>query len=154
MHLTGGTRDAGASFPLAAVDDLGERRQANRAVGFSAAGLALTGFIELALALFSGSVFICHVGWEVSGDVAHRLLDGVDPQIVTTAESAAATVPEIRHAHARARWTGRTLRVEVEGWVDQGTTVSEADELGRRLSQLLAQELPDMRSFTWSARGL
>jgi hypothetical protein len=26
----------------------------------------------------------------------------------------------VLHAHARARWTGRTLRVEIEGWADPG----------------------------------
>lgn len=305
MHLTTGSRDAGAAFPLAEFDDQGDRHQANRAIGLSALGLALTGFIELALALFSGSVgllgdalhnlsdvstslvvfvgfrasrrpaterypygceraedlagvgialviwasaafaatesvykllrhggtqhagwaalgavvgivgnqivaryklrvgqrinshtliadakhswldalssagalagllgvlagawwadpvaglavtgFICHVGWEVTKDVSHRLLDGVDPAIVTTAESVAADVPGVRHAHARARWTGRTLRVEVEGWVDTDTTVSAADELGRTVAANLARQLPEMRSFNWTARGI
>jgi hypothetical protein len=37
-------------------------------------------------------------------------MDGVDPTILTTAEAAAAR-PGVR---ARARWTGRTPRVEVE----------------------------------------
>lgn len=31
------------------------------------------------------TAFICHVGWEVSTDIAHRLLDGVDLSVVTTA---------------------------------------------------------------------
>ena len=61
---------------------------------------------------------ICHVGYEITADVVHRLADGVDPSIITTAESAAGSVPGVLHAHARARWTGRTLRVEIEGWVD------------------------------------
>ena len=57
MHLISGARDPAASFPLdTGVDDAGERRQANRAVAVSAAGLALTGLIELAIALVSGSV--------------------------------------------------------------------------------------------------
>ena len=30
-------------------------------------------------------------------------------------------------AHARARWTGRTLRVEIEGWVDPGLPGPDAD---------------------------
>jgi cation diffusion facilitator family transporter len=305
MHVTSGTRDAGASFPLAVIDDEGERRQANRAISISAAGLAVTGLAELALALISGSVgllgdalhnlsdvstslvvfvgfrasrraatdrypygleraediagvgiafviwasaafaaaesinklihhggthhagwgaggallgivgnqvvaryklrvgerinshtlitdarhswldalssagalaglmgvlagarwadpvaglvvtaFICHVGWEVTRDVTHRLLDGVDPSIITTAEHVAADVPGIRHAHVRARWTGRTLRVEVEGWVDADTTVTAADNVGRVLSERLSQKLPDMRNFTWTARGI
>ena len=60
------------------------------------------------------TAFICHVGYEVTGDVVHRLADGVDPDLITTAEAAAGLVPGVIHAHARARWTGRTLRVEVE----------------------------------------
>jgi cation diffusion facilitator family transporter len=105
------------------------------------AGLVVTGFI-------------CHVGWEVSSDVARRLMDGVDPAILQAAESTAAEVPGIRHAHARARWTGRTLRVEVEGWVDGDCTVAEADQLGQRVSEQLGARLPEMRSFTWTARGI
>jgi cation diffusion facilitator family transporter len=304
VHVTSGVRDPAASFPLAAVDDTGERRQANQAVGVSAAGLALTGAVELAIALVTGSVallgdalhnlsdvstslavfigfrasrkpatdrytygyeraedvagigiavviwasavfagyesihklihhgsthdvgwgigaaavgivgnqvvaryklrigkrinsatlvadakhswldalssggamvgliavlagvpgadavagiavtgFIAHVGWEVTADLMHRLLDGVDPQLIQTAEHVAATVPGVRHAHARARWTGRTLRIEVEGWVDAATTVADADELGHQVAQQIAERLPEMRSFSWTARG-
>ena len=98
--------------------------------------------------------FICHVGWEVSAEIVHRLMDGVDPEIVTTAERIAAEVPGVRHAHARARWTGRILRVEVEGWVDAQVTVTEADRLGQAVADRLAVEIPNMRSFAWSARGV
>lgn len=105
------------------------------------AGLVVTGFI-------------CHVGWEVSVDVAHRLMDGIDPDVLAAAEAAAADVPGVRHAHARARWTGRTLRVEVEGWVDAATTVEEADRIGRAVADRVGGRLPEMRSFTWTARGV
>jgi cation diffusion facilitator family transporter len=98
--------------------------------------------------------FICHVGWEVSSDIAHRLMDGVDADIVTTAETIAAQVPGVAHAHARARWTGRTLRVEIEGWVDGHTRVSDADRIGQNVAAELATHLPGMRSFTWTARGV
>jgi cation diffusion facilitator family transporter len=115
------------------------------AVGWSwadaVAGLLVTGFI-------------CHVGWEVSSDIAHRLLDGVDPAIVATAEATAARTGGVLHAHARARWTGRTLRVEVEGWVQATTTVADADRIGRLVADRLATELPEMRNFTWTARGV
>jgi divalent metal cation (Fe/Co/Zn/Cd) transporter len=100
------------------------------------------------------TAFICHVGWEVSADVAHRLMDGVDPEIVAAAEAAAAGVPGVQHAHARARWTGRTLRVEIEGWVDAHTSVADSDHLGRLVAERVAAEVPDVRSFTWSARGV
>jgi cation diffusion facilitator family transporter len=305
MHLITGVWDPGASFLLdTAADDAGERRQANRAVAVSAVGLALTGLVELAIALVSGSVallgdalhnlsdvstsalvfvgfrasrrvpterypygyeraedlagigvalviwgsalvagfesvtkllrhggtghlgwgiaaaavgvagnqlvaryklavgrrirsatmvadakhswldalssagamlgligvalgwgwadavagivvtgFICHVGWEVTADIAHRLLDGVDPEVITTAEHAAITVPGVTHAHVRARWTGRTLRVEVEGFLAPETSLAAADQIGRGLANALAQRIPEMHSFTWSARA-
>ncbi|WP_375484216.1 cation diffusion facilitator family transporter [uncultured Mycobacterium sp.] len=305
MHLINGVRDPATSFPLiTATDDVGERRQANHAVVMSAAGLALTGLIELAIALVSGSVallgdalhnlsdvstsalvfvgfrasrkapterypygyeraedlagigvalviwgsalvagfesvtkllrhggtvhvgwgiaaaavgitgnqlvaryklvvgrrirsatmvadakhswldalssagamlglsgvalgwgwadavagiivtgFICHVGWEVTTDIAHRLLDGVDPEIVITAEAAATRISGVEHAHARARWTGRTLRVEVEGFLNPDIPLALADEIGRRVAAALAPQIPEMRSFTWTARA-
>lgn len=99
------------------------------------------------------TAFICHVGWEVTADIAHRLLDGVDPEIITTAETAAAAVPGVLHAHARARWTGRTLRVEVEGFIDPNTPLASADEIGRSVAAALTPQIPEMHSFTWSARA-
>ena len=306
MHQTTGVRDPGATFQLATViDDRGERRQANRAVGVSAVGLAATGAIELVVALLTGSVallsdalhnisdvstsvavfvgfrasrkaptdrytygferaedlaaigvalviwasaalagwqsvhklvhhgsttdaglgiaaaaigiignqlvarykmrvgrrinsatliadarhswldalssagamagliavlaglrwadavagiivtgFICHVGWEVTSDLIHRLLDGVEEELVATAEQAAARVPGVRHAHVRARWTGRTLRVEVEGWVDAATPVSDADRVGQEVANAVSSAIPEIRSFTWTARSV
>lgn len=97
--------------------------------------------------------FICHVGWEVTSDIAHRLLDGVDPEIITTAESVAAAVPGVTHAHARARWTGRTLRVEVEGFLDPATPLAAADRIGRLVAAALAPQIPEMHNFTWTARA-
>jgi hypothetical protein len=32
---------------------------------------------------------------------------------------------------ARARWTDRTLQVEIEDWVDPGLPAKDADALGR-----------------------
>ena len=98
--------------------------------------------------------FICHVGWEVTADIAHRLLDGVDPEIITTAENTAVTVSGVQHAHARARWTGRTLRVEVEGFLDPETPLAAADQIGRTVASALVPQIPDMHSFTWSARAV
>jgi cation diffusion facilitator family transporter len=100
------------------------------------------------------TAFICHVGWEVSADVTRRLMDSIDPHIITAAESAAAQVPGVQHAHARARWTGRTLRLEIEGWVDATTTVADADDMGRAVAERITVDLPEVRSFTWSARAV
>ncbi len=105
------------------------------------AGIAVTGFI-------------CHVGWEVSSDVAHRLMDGVDPDVIHAAESAAGSVAGVQHAHARARWTGRTLRIDVEGWLDGATTVTAADEIGQQVAAAVAVRVPEMRAFTWATRSV
>jgi cation diffusion facilitator family transporter len=126
----------------------------------SSAG-ALAGLIAVALgqpwgdpvAGLAVTVFICHVGGEVTGDVVHRLADGVDPADLTAAEAAAGSVPGVIHAHARARWTGRTLRVEVEGWVDPDLTARDADALGARVAAAVASQVPSAGSLTWVARA-
>ena len=96
---------------------------------------------------------ICHVGYEVTMDVVHRLADGVDPEVISTAEAAAGSVPGVIHAHARARWTGRTLRVEIEGWVDPELTARDADALGRLVADRVSHQLPQAGSLTWSTRA-
>jgi cation diffusion facilitator family transporter len=96
---------------------------------------------------------ICHVGYQVTADVVHRLADGVDPSVITTAESAADSVPGVAHAHARARWTGRTLRIEIEGWVDPGLPARDADAIGRQVADAVARQLPQAGSLTWASRA-
>jgi divalent metal cation (Fe/Co/Zn/Cd) transporter len=126
----------------------------------SSAG-ALAGLIAVALGQSWGdpvaglavTAFICHVGYEITADVMHRLADGVDPAVITGAEAAAGSVPGVTHAHARARWTGRTLRIELEGWVDPDLPVRDADELGRQVAAALAREVPEAGSLTWTTRA-
>jgi len=98
------------------------------------------------------TAFIVHVGWEVTSDILRHLMDAVDPEVVADAEQAAATVEGVRHAHVRARWAGRSLLVEIEGFVDLGTTVDEGEELGRRVEDAVFGALPEARSVTWSPR--
>jgi divalent metal cation (Fe/Co/Zn/Cd) transporter len=57
------------------------------------------------------------------------------------------------HAHARARWTGRTLRVEIEAWVDAGMTARDADALGRHVATAVAARLPEAGRLTWATRA-
>ncbi len=127
----------------------------------SSAG-ALTGLVAVALGQSWGDPvaglavtgFICHVGFEVTRDVVHRLADGIDPHVITTAEAAAGSVPGVVHAHARARWTGRTLRVEVEGWVDADLPARDADALGRLVADQISRQLPEAGSLTWTTRAV
>jgi cation diffusion facilitator family transporter len=126
----------------------------------SSAG-ALAGLVAVALGQSWGdpvaglavTAFICHVGYEVTADVMSRLADGVDPDVITRAEAAAGSVPGVIHAHARARWTGRTLRVEIEGWVDPDVTARDADEMGRRVADEVSRQLPEAGALTWTTRA-
>jgi cation diffusion facilitator family transporter len=126
----------------------------------SSAG-ALAGLIAVAagqpwgdpVAGLAVTAFICHVGYEVTTDVTRRLADGIDPEVIRAAEAAAGSVAGVVHAHARARWTGRTLRVEIEGWVDPDLPARQADTLGRQVAAAIAREVPETGSFTWITRA-
>jgi hypothetical protein len=109
--------------------------------------------VDWEVELIAITAFICHVGYEVTSGVVYRLADGVDPSVITTAEAAAGSVPGVIHAHARARWTGRTLRVEIEGWVNPDLPAREADALGRQVADSLSRQLPEAGSFTWTTRA-
>jgi cation diffusion facilitator family transporter len=126
----------------------------------SSAG-ALVGLVAVALGQRWGdpvaglavTAFICHVGYEVTADVMRRLADGVDPDVITRAEAAAGSVPGVIHAHARARWTGRTLRVEIEAWVDPDLPARDADAMGHLVADQISRQLPEAGSFTWTTRA-
>jgi cation diffusion facilitator family transporter len=132
----------------------------SRLDALSSAG-ALAGLVAVAfgqpwgdpVAGLAVTAFICHVGYEVTKDVVHRLADGVDPDVVTTAEAAAGSVPGVVHAHARARWTGRTLRVEIEGWVDPDLPARDADALGHQVASEISGRLPEAGALTWTTRA-
>jgi divalent metal cation (Fe/Co/Zn/Cd) transporter len=70
------------------------------------------------------------------------------------AENAAATVSGIDHAHAYARWTGRTLRIEIEEWVDPTLSVHDADELGRLVSNAIHDAIPEARAISFTPRAM
>jgi divalent metal cation (Fe/Co/Zn/Cd) transporter len=89
----------------------------------------------------------------VTAEAIHRLMDGIDPGVIHRAETAAASVPGVVHAHARARWTGPTLRVEVEGWINPDLTARDAGTLGCRVAAVVEEAIPGTGSFTWTARA-
>jgi cation diffusion facilitator family transporter len=120
------------------------------------AGLVAVGFGQPwgdPLAGLVVTAFICHVGYEITKDVVRRLADGVDPEVIATAEAAAGSVPGVIHAHARARWTGRTLRIEIEGWVDPELSAKDADALGRLVADEISHHLPQAGGLTWTTRA-
>jgi cation diffusion facilitator family transporter len=102
------------------------------------AGLLLTGFIG-------------HVGYEVTSDLLHHLMDGVEPGLLVAAVDAASKVPGVAHAHARARWMGRSLVVEIIGFVEPGITIHDGDAIGAQVESAVRAAVPEARTVLWSA---
>lgn len=71
--------------------------------------------------------------------------------MIAAAEAAAGSVPGVIHAHAKARWTWRTLRIEIEGWVDPDLPARGADAIGRPVAGAVSWQLPEAGSLTWAS---
>jgi cation diffusion facilitator family transporter len=123
-----------------------------------ASGGALVGLIAVAAGLpwadgIAGLVvtaFIVHVGWEVTTEVVGHLMDGVDPELVLRAQAAALDVPGVEHVHVRARWSGRSLIFDVEGFVPAAATLEYAEALGREVERAVTTAVPESRAVLWS----
>jgi len=107
-----------------------------------------------ALAGLVVTAFICHVGYEVTGDLLGHLMDGVDRDVVGSAIAAAEGVPGVDHAHARARWMGRSLLVEVEGFMDPTTPLAEGERLGASIEAAVVEAVPEVRAVQWIPRAM
>src|ERR1700733_5444328 len=93
MHKTTGVRDPAAAFPLPGTrDDAQERREANRAIAVSAGGLAVTGTVELVLAVLTGSVGLL-------GDAIHNLSDVSTSAVVFLGFRLSRRVPTERYPY-------------------------------------------------------
>jgi cation diffusion facilitator family transporter len=123
---------------------------------------ALIGLIAVALgaewgdplAGFAVTVFIIHVGWEVTTDLVHHLMDGVDPQVTTDAVSAALLVPDVTDAHARARWSGRSLILDIDITLDPNVDLAEATHIAEAVRLAALHEIHSARIVTVRPRSL
>ncbi len=121
---------------------------------------ALGGLIAVALghpigdpiAGFAVTAFICHVGYDITTELVQHLMDAVDPEVVPTAEAAIGQVEGVAHAHVCARWAGRSLILDIEGWVKPSMPVDQAHALGTAVAQAVTDALPAVRRITWRAR--
>lgn len=41
-----------------------------------------------------------------------------------------------------------------QGWIEATTTVADADRIGRLVAESVGRLIPEIRSFTWTARGI
>ena len=66
------------------------------------------------IAGFAVTLLILEVGFEVTRDVLHHLLDGIEPELIDSVRVIAAGTPDVADVvAARGRWTGRTVRLEL-----------------------------------------
>ena len=80
-------------------------------------------------------------------DVFRRLLDGVDPEIVDTAEAALASRPGVKAVRSvRMRWIGHRLHADAELDVEPGTSLEEAHRLAHDAEHELIHEVPKLSS--------
>ncbi len=123
-------------------------------------GGALLGLVLVALgyplgdpvAGFAVTLFIVHVGYEVTKDVLEHLLDGVDPSRLEVAEQAAKSIDGVQVAVARGRWMGRSLVMEIEGGLADDVSVRDAEEIGHSVKHAVLAQLDEVRDVHWSAR--
>jgi cation diffusion facilitator family transporter len=97
------------------------------------------------IAGFAIALFICHVGYEVSSDVVHHLMDGIDPDILRQVEAASAGVLGGSPVHVRGRWTGRSLRIDIVVKADPEMTVSLGRDLADELSKSILDAVQEVR---------
>lgn len=95
-----------------------------------------------------GLVIACAIGGLLvvaARDVFGRLLDGVDPELVDTAQHALADrfgVQSVRQV--RMRWVGHRLEADVELDVDPRLTLAEAHRLAHDAEHQLAHAIPTL----------
>ena len=98
--------------------------------------------------------FIVHVGWEVTSDVRQPPDGQRGSRILAGAESAALAVPGVDHVHVRARWLGRTLLVEVEGFIAGSVLLDDTEATGSAVRQAISAAVPEVRAVVWSPHAL
>jgi cation diffusion facilitator family transporter len=121
---------------------------------------ALVGLIGVALgyswadpiAGFAVTLFILHVFWEVTREIVHHLMDGVEPEHVDAARTAALSVPGVQGAIVRGRWMGRSLTLEIEGEMPKDTTLEQAEDKGRAVEAVVRETVEEVRHVRWIPR--
>jgi len=118
---------------------------------------ALVGLILVAFGLrwgdpiagFAVTLFILHVGYEVTTDILHHLMDGVDVADIDAALSAAQKASGREDVVVRGRWMGRSFLLEVEAVVGPDATLGDADRVGARVKAAVFAAVPAARAVQW-----
>jgi cation diffusion facilitator family transporter len=78
-------------------------------------------------------------------DVFRRLMDGVDPELVDTAETALSAEPGVRGVRSvKMRWIGHRLHADAELDVDPATTLTDAHRIAHEAEHTLTHAVPKL----------
>jgi len=78
-------------------------------------------------------------------DVFRRLIDGVDPKFIDTAEAALAAQPGVRSVHSvRMRWIGHRLHADAELDIDPELSLAEAHHIAHDAEHDLIHAVPKL----------
>ena len=118
---------------------------------------ALIGLIGVALGFpqadpiagFAIGLLIVHIGIDATREVAERLMDANDEELVRVTERTAAAVPGVEKVHdVRARWLGREVEVRLAVVLAPQLTMSEASGISHRIEHQLREAIADLRDVT------
>jgi cation diffusion facilitator family transporter len=101
---------------------------------------------------FAVTIFIVHVGYEVTREIIEHLMDSVAPDDLAAAESAAAGIPGVHDIVARARWMGRSLVVEIEGTLGNNISLLQADAIGHEVKHAVLEKVAHVKQVYWLPR--
>jgi cation diffusion facilitator family transporter len=118
---------------------------------------ALVGLILVAFGLrwgdpiagFAVTLFILHVGYEVTSDILHHLMDGVDAADIDAAALAARDATGRQEVRVRGRWMGRSLILEVEADLEPKMQLADADRIGAEVKAAVYAAVPAARMVEW-----
>jgi len=80
-------------------------------------------------------------------DVFRRLMDGVDPRFVDSAEAALAAEPGVAEVRSvRMRWIGHQLHAEAELDIDPAVTLADAHRIAHNAEHTLTHAVPKLSS--------
>ncbi len=113
------------------------------AVVVGAAGVALGLPIADPLVGLAITVAILVVLRDAAREVYRRLMDAVEPELVSQVAAVARATPGVRKlGEVRLRWIGHALRTELEVVVDPGLTVVAAHRISEETEHNLLHEVP------------
>ncbi len=105
------------------------------------------------IAGFVVTLFIVQVGFTVTREILHHLMDGVEPADVRAARDAALRVEGVRDVAVQGRWMGRSLVLDVEARLSPDLSLKSAEAIGRRVTTAVFDAVPTARRVNWIPRA-